>query len=193
MRFAKHLITEANQFRLEFLDSNDERDKTMLDEDWTIMKRNHGDALGGPYLAVHLRRGDFLVARPNSVPTIPFVAKTLRRLLEKLNLKTIFLSTDADYDDKQELKNILKDIKVISYEATKERIEKFKDGGLAIIDQWICAHAKWFIGSHESTFSFRIQEEREILGFNPETTFNRLCSDNEGSSCEQPAKWTIVY
>jgi hypothetical protein len=40
-----------------------------------------------------------------------------------------------------------------------------KDGGIAIIDQLIASHAKYFIGSYESTFSFRIQEEREIMGF----------------------------
>ena len=40
-----------------------------------------------------------------------------------------------------------------------------QDGGIAIIDQLIASHAKYFIGSYESTFSFRIQEEREIMGF----------------------------
>lgn len=49
-----------------------------------------------------------------------------------------------------------------------------------------------FVGTYVSTFSFRIQEEREILGFDPETTFNRLCSESE-EECEQPSKWKIVY
>jgi hypothetical protein len=51
---------------------------------------------------------------------------------------------------------------------------------------------RYFIGSYVSTFSFRIQEEREILGFDSETTFNRLCSETE-ENCEQPSKWQIVY
>lgn len=51
---------------------------------------------------------------------------------------------------------------------------------------------RYFIGTHVSTFSFRIQEEREILGFDPKTTFNTLCGD-EDEECEQPAKWKIVY
>ncbi|CAF4130033.1 unnamed protein product, partial [Rotaria magnacalcarata] len=54
-----------------------------------------------------------------------------------------------------------------------------KNGGKAIVDQWICAHARYFIGSYESTFSFRIQEDREILGFEQDSTFNRLCGDHE--------------
>ena len=36
---------------------------------------------------------------------------------------------------------------------------------------------RYFVGSAESTFSFRIQEEREILGFEAESTFNMLCKD----------------
>lgn len=51
---------------------------------------------------------------------------------------------------------------------------------------------RYFVGSYESTFSFRIQEEREILGFDPDTTFNRLCPDND-SDCEKPSIWKIVY
>ncbi|VDK27838.1 unnamed protein product [Anisakis simplex] len=58
--------------------------------------------------------------------------------------------------------------------------------------QWICAHARYFSGTHSSTFSFRIHEDREILGFDPESTFNCLCPDGK-PDCEQPAKWKIVY
>ena len=51
---------------------------------------------------------------------------------------------------------------------------------------------RYFIGSSASTVSYRIREDREILGFEPSTTFNRFCGDDE-SDCEQPAHWTIVY
>ena len=51
---------------------------------------------------------------------------------------------------------------------------------------------RYFIGTMESTFSFRIQDEREIIGFDPETTFNRICGE-EDKECEQPAQWKIVY
>lgn len=49
-----------------------------------------------------------------------------------------------------------------------------------------------FIGTSVSTFSFRIHEEREILGFDPKTTYNRFCGDAE-KVCEQPTHWKIVY
>lgn len=76
------------------------------------------------------------------------------------------------------------------------------DGGISIIDQWICAHARYFVGTHVSTLSFRIHEDREILGFAPSTTFNSFCRNATASTtkqadgdaeCEQPAQWTIVY
>lgn len=51
---------------------------------------------------------------------------------------------------------------------------------------------RFFTGTALSTFSYRIQEEREILGFKPDVTFNRLCGDKQ-TTCEQPAKWTIKY
>jgi len=49
-----------------------------------------------------------------------------------------------------------------------------------------------FIGTALSTFSFRIHEEREILGFQPKTTFNCFCGDSD-KNCEQPTKWVVVY
>ena len=70
--------------------------------------------------------------------------------------------------------------------------EKYGDGGVAIIEQIICSHAQYFLGTHESTFSFRIQEEREIIGFPAETTFNRLCGDGN-YECTKPSIWKIVY
>ena len=69
---------------------------------------------------------------------------------------------------------------------------EIKDGGVAIVEQIICSRARHFIGSFESTFSFRIQEEREIMNFPAESTFNRFCGDAT-SECEQPAKWRIIH
>jgi len=40
---------------------------------------------------------------------------------------------------------------------------------------YFCFNFRYFIGTHESTFTFRIQEDREIIGFLPKTTFNLLC------------------
>ncbi|KAK7089096.1 GDP-fucose protein O-fucosyltransferase 2-like [Littorina saxatilis] len=192
MRFSKALRDIGDEFRRKYLDSTDEKDNTVLHEDWTQMKRKHGEAKGGPYVAAHLRRADFLYARPKDVPSLENTAKQLKAVLKKQKLKTLFIATDAPKDELKELKDLLRDYKVYTFEPPKEVLETYKDGGIAIIDQWICAHARYFIGTYESTFSFRIGDEREILGFDPDMTYNRVCGD-EDKECEQPSRWTIVY
>lgn len=53
---------------------------------------------------------------------------------------------------------------------------------------------RYFIGSYESTFTYRIYEEREIMGFPSESTFNTFCkSPNENDKCAKNSHWPIVY
>lgn len=102
---------------------------------------------------------------------------------------------------------------MFKFEPDENVLNTYMDGGVAIIEQIICSQAKWdfyfiwnnhwlkltkivvvfsyFIGTSKSTFSFRIQEEREILGFSVETTFNSFCGDND-DGCTQPTKWRLV-
>ena len=54
---------------------------------------------------------------------------------------------------------------VMRFKPTERQLKWYKDGGVAIIDQVICSYAQYFVGTRESTFTFRIQEEREMLGF----------------------------
>ncbi|CAL1548035.1 unnamed protein product [Lymnaea stagnalis] len=192
MRFSKQLRDVADAYRKLHLNSTDEEDKTVLDDDWINMKRNHGDARGGAYLAVHLRRADFAKVREKDVPSLKYAAKQIKKLSKQQELKHIFVATDAPLEEYNELKKYLKDYKVHRYEPSFEVKKKYKDGAVAIIDQWICAHARYFVGTKESTFSFRIQDEREILGFSPDTTFNRLCHEKD-KTCEQPTRWLISY
>lgn len=131
-----------------------------------------------------------------------YAAKQIRKLLRKFNLKRLFIASDTTNAEFNELKTYLKGFNVFRYEPNESELIKYKDGGVAIIDQIICSHAFYFIGTYESTFTFRIQEEREILGFYPNTTFNRLCSESYDPSttadeanfkCEESSKWLIVY
>jgi len=92
-----------------------------------------------------------------------------------------------------DIKYLQKKLPIVKYTPSNEILEKYGDGGVAIIDQWICAHAQYFIGTCESTFSFRIHEERDILGFHADQTFNCLCGDKDIGKCEQPTRWRIVY
>jgi peptide-O-fucosyltransferase len=69
------------------------------------------------------------------------------------------------------------------------------EGEVAVIDQIICSWSAFFLGTPDSTFTLRIFEEREILGFEADLTFNYLCPDldDEGNSeCKQPTKWKMA-
>ena len=59
-----------------------------------------GSAKGGSYLAVHMRRGDFLFSGRQGVPTIKAVRKQLKTLLKKLKLNRVFLATDGSDEGK---------------------------------------------------------------------------------------------
>ncbi len=193
MRFAAKLVLKAKELRELLLNSNNKSDRTEMDEDWRKNKKLHSMAVGGPYLAVHLRRGDFLYSRKSNVVSLYNVAKQIKYQLNRLNLTTIYLATDSSVAEINELKADLQDFQLFLYKPSDlSELYSFKDGGIAIIDQLVCAHARFFIGTYESTFSFRIQEEREILGFDPSTTFNILCLEQKPFSCES-TKRLILY
>ena len=83
------------------------------------------------------------------------------------------------------------------FEPTLDDLQLYMDGGVAIIDQWIAAHSRHFVGTGDSTFSFRIREDRQLMGFSRESTFNSLCGDKPGEegdiiNCEQPTYWPMV-
>lgn len=79
-------------------------------------------------------------------------------------------------------------------ESTEQK-NRIKDGGVAIIDQIICSHAQYFIGTYESTFTYRIYEEREIMGFSKHSTFNTFCKSDDDSddNCQKNSVWLIVH
>jgi peptide-O-fucosyltransferase len=146
------------------------------------------------YLSVHWRRKDFAYSRPNDVPSITGTVKQIDFAVKKHvpNIKRIFIASDASSIEFKVLEEQLNQLnyEVYSYVPPETDLNTFKEGGVAIIDQIICSRSAHFIGTHESTFSFRIQEEREILGYDSNTTFNRLCPDS--GPCDKPSKWTII-
>lgn len=82
---------------------------------------------------------------------------------------------------------------LVYYKPTESQLSRHGDGGVAIIDQWIASHAKYFIGSKESTFSFRIREDRQLMGFSQDSTFNDLCGEGgKPDSCSRPTYWKMV-
>ena len=67
---------------------------------FVLSQRSEGDALGGPYLAVHMRRRDYLYGHKKEVPSIKGTAQQLKEMLIKLKLKTLFVATDAPVEGK---------------------------------------------------------------------------------------------
>lgn len=192
MRFASSLCRVGDAFRKQYLNSTDTLDVTLMPNDWRLVQNPLPVAIGGPYMAIHLRRADFLYGHKEDVPSIRSAANQILSKLSTNNLTVVFIASDTKQEELDELKQLLKQVTLFYYKPSRDVIRKYKDGGIAIIDQWICSHARYFIGTHESTFSFRIQEEREILGFPPDTTFNCLCPENQ-LQCQQPSRWKIVY
>lgn len=186
MIFSKELRQIAANFRAKNLDSNDQEDKTDIwDKKWVDVERDSAkaEALGGPYIGVHLRRKDFLYARKEELPSLEGAVKEIKAKMKEYNVKKVFIGTDGVDGEREKLKKMLGKDVVYFYNPTVDEEKVLKKGGVAIIDQIICANARYFVGTKESTFSFRIQEEREIMGFDPKTTFDRLCPDDRQRRC----------
>lgn len=86
---------------------------------------------------------------------------------------------------------------MLRYQPSKDKLHELGDGGVAIVDQWICANAQYFIGTDPSTFTFRINEDREILGFPSWSTFNGLCLEgyknrHDEDKCSHPTEWKLT-
>ncbi|XP_013103036.1 GDP-fucose protein O-fucosyltransferase 2 [Stomoxys calcitrans] len=195
MRFAGNLVEIAAKFRHTHFDSNDQRDNVQRPPMWEYENPSHkGLAIGGPYLCAHLRRGDFLYGREATTPTLKSSALQIKYHLINYNLSTVFLATDATAFEIKNLKSYIPRHRVVRFTAEDlQQKASIKDGGIAIIDQLICAHAHFFVGTYESTFTYRIYEEREILGFPKSRTFNTLCKKSTMESCSQNSVWPIVY
>lgn len=196
MRFAPKLTKISDEFRKENLDSNDADDNTVMADKWEDHRPERSHNRGGPYACVHLRRKDFVHSRGDQIPSLKGAADQLVKKLDKHNLKKLYVATDAPSGEYEELKRHIGqldgEVTVHRFVPSKDVKEDLKDGGVAIVDQIICSHAKYFVGSYESTFSFRIQEEREIMGFHDRLTFDMLCADGK-EDCEKGSKWKIVY
>ncbi|GMS89683.1 hypothetical protein PENTCL1PPCAC_11858, partial [Pristionchus entomophagus] len=188
MRYSKLLEARAERFIAEEI--NEEIDAQPLTERWEDEKASRLSK-GGAYVCAHWRRRDFVTAYGTGLPSIKGTAKQMTALAKEYGVKKAFIATDADEEEIEELR---KHLKITLYTFRPNPEEKLIDGASAIVEQIICSWARAFTGSYVSTFSFRIQEDREIRGFPLETTFRRMCADDvKMHGCEQPAKWKIIY
>lgn len=116
-------------------------------------------------MCVHWRRKDFIRAHGKELPSIKGTADQLKKLLHVHNLSVIFVATDAPQNgmfvypsfgfkiipkfriyillEIDELRNFLPtNVALKTFNPSQEILQKYKDGGVAIIDQWICSHAR---------------------------------------------------
>lgn len=59
------------------------------------------NTFGGPFICAHLRRRDFLWARPKETPSLEWAAKQIIDLMKTLKLHNLFISTDAPNEGKK--------------------------------------------------------------------------------------------
>ena len=175
MVYAEHLRAIANQFMQKHMSFSPETETEVTAD----------------YLSVHLRRGDYLYARPNEIPSLDGAVQQIAHKLNMLNLSLVFLSTDSSREEVEYIKSKL-GYRVVRFEPTSDQLSAIGDGGVSIVDQWIAGHARYFIGSAESTFSFRICEDRQLERIPEDLTYNCLCSDAE-PDCRQPTRWKVVF
>ncbi|XP_034476870.1 GDP-fucose protein O-fucosyltransferase 2 [Drosophila innubila] len=192
MRFAQSLNQVAAEFRLFSLSTTDTSAGVQRPAMWEL-ERPKRDARGGDYLCAHLRRGDFVKSRESTTPTLKAAAQQIKQLLRAFNLTTVFVASDATPYELLELKELFYRFRFVHFtpESNVQR-QQLKDGGVAIVDQLICSYARHFVGTYESTFTYRIYEEREILGFSKSSTFNTFCKAL-GGNCARNAVWPIVW
>lgn len=142
LRFSKALTVIADQFRLDYLNSTNARDLVQRPDDWRDEKPYRG-ARGGDYLAVHLRRADFLYGREKTVPSLQSAVAQIKAKLKELELGVVFIASDCTGNEFNDLKSYLRPFRVVKYKPeSTEQFEQLKDGGVAIIDQIICSHAR---------------------------------------------------
>jgi peptide-O-fucosyltransferase len=142
MRFNSYLVEEANHFRLKYFKSSNKEDAVQRPKSW-LQERSYRDAAGGDYLCAHLRRADFLYGRESTTPSLASAASQIKQKLKTLGLQKVFISSDCSGPEFHDLKNNMKRYKVYRYapESSAQK-SRLKDGGVAIIDQIICSHAR---------------------------------------------------
>lgn len=199
IQLSDSVVTRANKFRRKYFDSDDEKDKTWISSDWKLEKLNRQKqsdvAIGGGYIAVHwpcagrsddrTDDGDAINDVNSEAPKFAAseVAKQILIGLKSAGLTLAFVATDASEPQWTELNGQFKrQLEAESRSTDKYKLFRYQNRSnklaaleLELIEQWIAAHSRLFIGAPNSLHSRWVQEQREILGFNSSSTFNVLC------------------
>lgn len=110
---------------------------------FNLIPQEHRKAKGGNYLCAHLRRADFLHGREETTPTLRSAATQILQKLKELQLKTVFVSSDCTGQEYRSFKSFLSRYRVAKFiPSTIDEREQLRPGGIAIVDQIICSHAR---------------------------------------------------
>ncbi|KAH8849327.1 GDP-fucose protein O-fucosyltransferase 2 [Schistosoma japonicum] len=165
---ANHLRDIGDHYRGAYLHSYDVSDRTVPPlivehlgpgSGWLRSKWPLSPAVGGPYIAVHWRRGDFVTTSTTTTTTTstsnrsPDSVSAAQQILDAIkifnqyedrHIDTVYLATDTDKQELESLKSLLYPFQVFHFEPSESEWLSYGPGGLALIDQWICAHARYF-------------------------------------------------
>jgi hypothetical protein len=117
--------------------------------------------LSEPYLAVHWRRTDFLLARRNVLNVNrnkEYLVNKCKSILKKYNLKYIFLATDSK--NKEEIEYLYQNLPIINVNNTYQNIDNI------IIETLLCVNSNVFYGTKTSLFTKNIMSLRTIKNNN---------------------------
>lgn len=109
-----------------------------------IIQQVHRTAIGGDYLCAHLRRADFLQGRESTTPSIRAAGTQIKTKATTFGIKSIFISSDCTDEEYEDLRLFLPRLKLYRFSASTESHERvaLKPGGVAIVDQIVCSHAR---------------------------------------------------
>jgi len=144
----------------------------------------------GEYNAVHVRRGDFKYRFGRHIANVVSEENTLKSIENKFP-KDIPLYICTDEKDKSFFKNVSEKYK--TYFLNDFEIFDANTLEQSIIEQIICANAKFFIGTHPSTYSKRINIMRGITGIqsNDAIYLNRNILKSKQIN-DSPIPWSLL-
>ncbi|CAJ1381098.1 unnamed protein product [Effrenium voratum] len=141
---------------------------------------------GRPFLAVHIRRTDFLYAREKTTPKPEEIGNQLELAMADFKVDQVYVATDAVSEVREALKELrgkvlfLEDMPEVASEAG------LLEGEVAAIEMWIAARAAAFLGTQESRFTMHIQQERAWLGQSFASSNRELCKAMARGRCYSP-------
>lgn len=117
----------------------------------------------GTYNSLHIRRGDFLYARPELFDNIDSPSNILEKTLSLLPTKTpIYIATDEkniSFFDQMRSK-----YEIYFFDDFKDEFGTLTDLDRAVLEQVICAESEEFYGTSLSTYTKRINVMRGCAG-----------------------------